>query len=91
MLTKEDKDDIKEIVVDVIQEVVMPAFETVATKAEMNGRFDGVEKRLEAVETRLDIVDRKLDRVAANQLDDKYVLKDYEKRIKKLESRRVLS
>ncbi len=80
MLTKKDKGDIKDIVVDVIQEVVMPAFETVATKED-----------LKKVEQRLDVVDRKLDRVAANQLDDKYIIKDQEKRIKKLESRRVLA
>lgn len=55
MLTKGDKNDIKDIVVDVIQEVVMPAFETVATKKDLRK----VEQRLD---NRLDVVDRKLDR-----------------------------
>lgn len=32
MLTREDKEEIKNIVVDVIREVVLPAFEIVATK-----------------------------------------------------------
>ena len=66
MLTKKDKGDIKDIVVDVIKEVVMPAFETVATKEDLRK----VEQRLD---NRLDVVDRKLDKVAANQLDDKYI------------------
>jgi len=66
MLTKKDKGDIKDIVVDVIKEVVIPAFETVATKEDLRK----VEQRLD---NRLDVVDRKLDKVAANQLDDKYI------------------
>lgn len=77
MLTKKDKDDIKEIVVDVIQKVVMPAFETVATKSDLKK----VETRLDA---RLENVEMKLDRVIDKQVD-------HESRIKKLETKRALA
>jgi len=83
MLTKKDKGDIKDIVVDVIKEVVIPAFETVATKEDLRK----VEQRLD---NRLDVVDRKLDKVAANQLDDIFIIKDHEKRIKKIESSKLI-
>lgn len=87
MLTKKDKTDIKEIVVDVIKDVVLPAFETIATKNDLKK----VENRLGTVETRLDVVERKLDKVVDNQLEDRAKFADHEKRIKKLESRRVLA
>ena len=89
MLTKKDKSDIKDIVVDVIKEVVLPVFETVATKDDLKRTEQRLDNRLDKVEQRLDVVDSKLDKVAANQLDDKYTIKDHEKRLKKLESRRA--
>lgn len=80
MLTKKDKGDIKEIVVDVIQKVIMPAFETVATKSDLKK----VETRLDKVENRLENVEMKLDRVVDTQIV-------YETRMKKLETKRALA
>jgi septal ring factor EnvC (AmiA/AmiB activator) len=94
MLTKKDKNDIKDIVVDVLEDVIMPAFETVATKTDLKKvetrldgvetRLDGVETRLDGVETRLETVDRKLDRIVDEHLT-------HEKRIKNLETRRAIT
>ena len=82
MLTKQDKDEIKDIMVDVIQDVVMPAFEIVATKEDLEKVEQRLDNRLNKVENRLESVEMKLDRVAANQLEDRT-------KIKKLESRRL--
>ena len=91
MITKQDKDDIEEIVGDAFRDVILPLFEDVATKKDLDQVEVKLGKRLTTVETRLEVVDRKLDRVLDNQLVDKSQLSDHEKRIKILESRRVVA
>ncbi len=91
MLTQQDKDDIKDIVVDVIKDVVLPAFETVALKTDLDKVERKLDKRLGTVETRLNKVEMKLDNVVDNQIVDKQKYDDHEKRIKKLESRRAVA
>lgn len=61
MLTPQDREDIKDIVVDVIQDTIMPAFEVLATKTELQSGLQKVETRLQKVETRLDGVETRLD------------------------------
>lgn len=93
MLTKQDKVAIRDIVVEVIKDVVMPAFETVALKTDMETRFGGVENRLDRMETRLDSMearldsmDRKLDIFSAKTLDHDQKLSKHDKRIESLEA-----
>jgi len=84
MLTKKDKEDIKDIVVDVIEDVVMPAFELVATKTELRE----VEGRLE---NRLEQIDRKLDVFSDKVVVQGSELVDHQKRLKKLEDSRLVA
>lgn len=79
MLTQDDKKQISNIVVDVIQDVVMPAFET------LNKKIDKVSNRLEGVETRVEQIDRKLDIVTAKVFAHDSQLVIHEKRLKKVE------
>lgn len=85
MLTPQDREDIKDIVVDVIQDTIMPAFEVLATKSELRDGLKGVTVRLDRVEDRLDNLDRKFDRLAADQLDIKYEQNQQEKRLEAVE------
>jgi len=73
MLTKKDENKITDIVVDVIQDVVMPAFETLNTK--IDKIKTSLENRLDRVENRLDQIDRKLDVVSGKVLDHDYEIK----------------
>ena len=82
MLTPQDKSDIKEMIADgvleVIQDVVMPAFETItntmATKDELN-----------IVKNRVEQIDRKLDHFAAKSLEHDGKLQLHDQKIKALE------
>jgi hypothetical protein len=79
MLTQDDKKQISDIVVDVIQDVVMPAFET------LNKKIDKVSDRLGGVETRVEQMDRKLDIVTEKVFTHDSQLVNHEKRLKKVE------
>lgn len=74
MLTKKDKEEIKEIVVDVIQDVVMPAFNTVATKQDIKNLAERVEQ-----------IDSKLDIFTGKTTDHTKKLANYGERLQKLE------
>lgn len=81
MLTKNDEEKIQDIVVQVIQEALIPAFDDLATKADLKK----VENKLDRVENRLEQMDRKLDVVTAKVYTHDSQLADYGKKIKKLE------
>ena len=96
MLTKDDKKDITNIVVDVINDLLVPSFELVykkfeeidekmVTKADLARVETRLDNRLDNMEGRLDTMEGKLDRVIDNQLADRGKLADYERRLKKLE------
>lgn len=84
MLTKQDKADIKDLVADVIEEVVMPAFEVLATKGELKTEIKKVEDRLERIDHKLDIF---ADKVVVQRSE----LVDHHKRLKKLEASRLVA
>lgn len=69
MLTPQDKEEVKEIVIQVIKDVVMPAFDTITLS-------------LEKITTRLDQIDRKLDLVTAKTLALDQKFNNHEQRIK---------
>lgn len=81
MLSQEDLKKVKETVVDVIKEVVMPAFEhlygVMATKEDIKKL--ATKKELEAVKDRVFQIDQKVDRIL-----DKQMIHDV--KIKKLEN-----
>lgn len=83
MLTQDDKKQISDIVVDVIQDVVMPAFET------LNNKIDKVANNLtndiNGVKTRVEQIDRKLDIITGKVFTHDSQLVIHEKRLKKVE------
>lgn len=85
MLTKQDKRDVENIVINVIQDAIIPSLDVLATKSDLKKGLQGVENRLDVVENRLDVVERKLDRVIDNQLENQGKLKNYDERIQKME------
>lgn len=91
MLTKKDKEDIKDIVVDVIEDVVMPSFELVATKTDLKKVENRLNNRLDQVENRLEQLDRKLDLFSDKVVVQGSELADHQKRLKKLEESRLVA
>lgn len=77
MLTKIDEKKITGIVIDAIQEVVIPAMDKMGD--ELNKKIDKLDTRLGRVETRLEQVDRKLDIMTAK-------VYTHDSQIKKLET-----
>lgn len=76
MLTKQDKEEITNIIVETIKEVVLPVFETVATKEDLKKLATkedlkglSTQEDLDSVNARLDSIDRKLDRTFEKVLD----------------------
>lgn len=98
-MNKKTRDEFVDLFAEGFQGLVVPEINKLDEKIDKVGekltkvenRLEKVENRLEKVENRLEVVEVKLDRVAANQLEDRTVLKDHEKRIKKSESVRILA
>lgn len=88
-MDKQTRKDFVDLFAESFEAVVAPEIEDL--RKDMEKGFAGVNSRLTTVENRLEAVEIKLDRVAANQLEDRTVLKDHDKRIKKLESGRALA
>ncbi len=87
MLTKKDKEEVTEMIVDGIREVIMPTLENMSDDIrDIKTRLGSVETRLGTVETRLDVVERKLDNVIDNQLEDRVTLRIYQQRLGNIES-----
>lgn len=89
MLTDEDVAKIKDVVFDVIQDVVMPAFEAVTTKRELNDVEQRLGQRLHSLETRMEQIDRKLDIFSDKVQVQGHTLTDHEQRITSLEQARA--
>lgn len=68
------------------EQVVAPALDELEkeVKREMNNRFD-------TVDTRFDNLERKVDRIAGKQLDHDNQFTNHEKRLKRLEVKRVVA
>jgi septal ring factor EnvC (AmiA/AmiB activator) len=89
MLTKKDENKIKDIVVGVIEDVVLPAFETVSTKTDLVKTEHRLDNRLNKVENRLEQVDRRLDIFSDKVVVQANQIEDHQKRIKKIEHSRI--
>lgn len=77
MLTAEDKNEIKHIVVEVIKDVVMPALQVMDEKmykinADLSRKIDGLENKI-------DSIDIKVDEIALNQKKDRKRIEVLEK------------
>jgi hypothetical protein len=78
MITKQDEGKITKIVVDVIQDVMMP------TLAKMHNDM-ATKDDIHRLETRMESMDRKLDFVTAKTYTNDTELVNHDRRIKKLE------
>lgn len=89
MLDKKDKEDIRDIVLDVIEGVVMPGLDVLATKTDLKKVEKRLDERLDNVENRLEQIDRKLDVFSDKVVVQGSELADHRKRLERLEAKRL--
>lgn len=82
-MDKKDKEEIKELMVDTIQELVMPAFKHVHESIEeLRQDVRGLKKDVKELQDNDERIERKLDNTILAHVDK---LSNHEKRITKLE------
>lgn len=93
MISDEDKKDIQKLMLDAIQEVVIPAMDSMnnSLSKRMDKGNSMLADRIDIVETRLGQMDRKLDHVLDKVLDHDEKLKNHEKRMVKIEQLAAVS
>jgi len=84
MLTNQDKKQIEEIVVDVIQDVLMPAFDTLATKKDLENLVTKDDAKNFATKEDLKHMEEKIDKVLDKVTEQGQRLDDHDKQFKSL-------
>ncbi len=87
MLTNQDEHKVKKIILEAIQEVVIPAMEDLADKEDikkLDNRMSAVENRMDALENRVGQMDRKLDIMTGKVFE-------HDTKIKKMEHQTISS